>query len=151
MGEMLGTCRGRRSFTHSMTFSKWLPLLAVAALAGCGQTPEDRLVGIWTLDQKDLQLPPIPFPGAEAKVRSLTQFMRLKLLSDRQFVLTFDGMFEGKWSLENGKVRLQPTVGGKPSGPKSIIYAKVGPDGRTLIVHKNTPIGAIDLPLRKTG
>lgn len=127
-----------------------VPLL----LAGCATRPEDRLVGAWSLDPVRTEIPSIPFPGMEDRIRTATRNMRLKLRSDQTFVLAGGRVTEGTWQLRDGDVKLKPKdpeVAGFLESTGGILTAKIARDRRSLTLEQETPVGAVRLVLKKTG
>ena len=145
---------------HLPMRSRILTLLAMSlAMVACGTTPEDHLVGIWTLDRESSQLPEIPaMPfmnmGFDAKQmeEDLVRNTRLKLLSDHTFVLSYSGIIDGKWTYGNGELVLTPTKKARGFFFGGTDFAgEVSPDFQIITVTRSKPIGDAVLKLKKTG
>ncbi len=116
-------------------------------------SPDDRAVGIYSLDPVRTEVPEIPgVPGIQRRIRELTRNTKLKVHSDHTFVLTGARVTEGAWRLEGETLRLKPkdsTAAGLLGGDDGEIQARI--DSGALVIEKDTPLGRINLHLRKTG
>jgi hypothetical protein len=88
-----------------------LILFVLCCLAGCAETPEQQLAGVWTVDRREVELPPLPIPDAEKQIKQFLRGAMLKLRTDGTAVVAFGASAEGTWTLEGDTIRLKPTKG----------------------------------------
>ncbi|MGV3618624.1 MAG: hypothetical protein ACO1SV_25150 [Fimbriimonas sp.] len=130
-------------------------LLAVGLLAagGCTNSAEDRVVGIYSIDPVKTDVPSIPVPGIERRIRDVTRNTKLKIRSDHSFVLTGARVTEGTWRYEGGTVHLvpkDPEAAGLLIGEDGELTGQIDKKG-AMVIQRDTQVGRVTIHLRKTG
>lgn len=148
----IGTRYGIRTLGRTVKrVPSFLALLGAVWLAGCAESPQDRVVGIYMIDPVKSELPKSPL--IEARMRDVVRNFSLKLRSDRSFVISARQVTEGTWRLDGDKVNLQ--IEDNPMvallGDDGKVTANVVSDTNQLIIARETPLGPVRLVLRKTG
>jgi hypothetical protein len=129
------------------------PLLLVLIFATGCFGPEQHLVGAWTVDRQNTQIPPLQFPGsraqrAEERIRRNLDTALLKLRADRTFTFAFLRNLEGSWELDEreGLLILRPNE--PPEGMEEIVMT-LGRDRRSMTFEQSTPLGKVIVVLSK--
>lgn len=125
-------------------------LFPLLVLAGCAHTPDERLVGIWSLEPDALVLPDFPVPNAKDRFERFARNIRLKIHSDHRFVLLTNEPVEGKWSLNGGKLTLTPDPGAQMRLMNDMDIT-VDPGEQRMRIHSDTSFGEFSMRLHKSG
>lgn len=126
--------------------------LGVLGIGGCSNSPDDRYIGVYSLDGLKSELPKFPGrPDLDIRVLSFTRNFRLKLLADHTFSLATNKVIEGEWKVDKSEILL--TTKSKDAlallGDKGV-RLKPQPD-HSLVITRDSVVGKLKLWLRKTG
>ena len=134
-------------------FVRLLAVAGVVAAAGCALSPDQRMIGIYSLDPLRSEIPFRDVPGIDRQIREATRNTKLKLLSDHRFVLTGVRAFEGTWRSEGDLLYLRPD----PSEKQHLLFMnqeevrlRIG-SNYGLLIDQDTAFGNVKVRFRKTG
>lgn len=132
-----------------------LPLLLILTLlaGGCASSPEDRVIGVWIAVPEETFIPPVPLPDLERQIRRYMRNLKVKLRSDKTFVVSSGAAVEGKWRLDGDRLILKRDKGGL-EGPMGVTVEEMGGTvdfkKQRLTIEIPTPVGPLLIGMRKT-
>jgi hypothetical protein len=138
---------------HVNAFVRTIAAVGLAAAMGCALSPEQRMVGIYSLDPIRSKIPRSEAPGINRNIRDATRNTKLKLHSDHRFVLTGVRTVEGTWRSEGDLLYLRPDPQETPHllfFNQEEVRLRVGSD-YGLLFDLDTPVGNLKVQFRKTG
>lgn len=138
---------------HVNAFVRTLSAVGLVAAMGCALSPDQRMVGIYSLDPVRSEIPMRDVPGIDRQIRDATRNTKLKLLSDHRFVLTGVRAYEGSWRSEGDLLYLRPDPQERPHLlflNQDEVRLRVG-SNYGLLFDQDTPVGNLKVRFRKTG
>jgi hypothetical protein len=133
-----------RSFGITFPYAGLALFALVGGVVGCEGDPADAAVGVWTVNKKKSQIPPVPLPGAEDKIWALFGNAVLQLKPDRSYSFSLGKGSSGKWALKGNTLTLTPADGAK-------LEVELNSARTSGTVHRETPLGDVVLAIDKTG
>ena len=134
-----------------MAVKPFLLCILAGFLVGCQFTPDEQLVGAWSADRAQCQIP--DFGDNQRQFENAIYATQLKLSSDHTFILTGLRQIGGKWSYKNGTLNLKPSADSHLWQSRILAAMRkltVSPDFGEMKITIETQIGDILVVLDKT-
>lgn len=129
-------------------------LLLLLPLLGCRVDPNQAVVGNWSVDPQGMEIPSLPIPGAEEKIKGVLGTLAIKVRADGTATLSSVAAIDGRWRLDEGELVFTPDkpdlMKRLPLGEGEIRFA-LSSNLKSMTVRPKTPLGEASVRFLKTG